>query len=236
MLQKLFSPKPLVAVIWRRCSTWAALIAVLGLTYGCAPAPMAIQTAVVSTATTQVTLTPSPATIQEAPVNILPRVYGPPKPLDPGTYQTDPSFPLPISFTVPAGWYGGQGNTGFGIGQGLDTVRQDFRDGGLYLDVLAMPLEKAVEAFQNVEGMDAGQPQTTELAGYPGVVFYPIAQQQVLLEDALGIPIDILPNPDPDPVIFVDVEGTTVIFRTAAFNEEGRRAVDQVLESFQFSP
>lgn len=236
MVQKLLSPKSLVIVICLRLSIWAGLIAVLGLNYGCAPAPTTVPTAVVSTPTIQITLTPSPATIQEAPVNILPRAYGPPKQLNPGTYQTDPSFPLLVSFTVPAGWYGGQGDTGFGIGQGIDTVRQDFRDGGIYFDVLAMPLEKAVEAFQNVEEMDAGQPQSTELAGYPGVMFYPIAQRQVLLEDALGIPIDILPNPDPDPVIFLDVEGTTVIIRTGAYNEEGRRAVDQVLESFQFSP
>jgi hypothetical protein len=94
-----------------RVNTWVTLIAALGLTYGCGgAAPTTVPTAVATAAapTSQNTVAPSPTTTHEAEIKILPRVSGPPKPLDASTYQTDPSFPLQVSFTVPAGWYGGQ--------------------------------------------------------------------------------------------------------------------------------
>jgi hypothetical protein len=66
-------------------------------------------------------------------------------------------------------------------------------------------------------------------------MFHPIVKQQVLLEDAFGIRIDLRPE-DRGQVIFIEVEGTTAFIRTGVFNEEGLRGVAQVLESFRFSP
>lgn len=238
-----------IKVLSWRFNTWVAVIVALGLSYGCSgAAPTALPTTVVTvaapaspttvvpSATSQPTLSASPTTTQEAGVKILPRLAGAPQPLE-GAYETSPSLPLHLSFTVPTGWYGAQWeNSGVVLGQGIDLVREDFVDGGIGLDILPMSMEEAVEAFQNIEGVDAGQPEMTELGGYPAVTFHPFAKEHVELENALGAAIDIGPDKAPGHVVFVEVEGTTAIVRIGVAHEEARSAIYQVLESFQFSP
>ena len=182
-------------------------------------------------ATTTPTETPPPSPSGEAR---LPSGGGRPKPLAPGTYLSPNSFAPVMTVTVPDGWYGVGGTRGFGVGQGLDEVNQRFRDVELYVDVIDMPFGDAVAAFQAIEAnwdIDELTPDTID--GREAVTFHAQALgAPVLLEDALGVGIDI--GVAEGQQTFVDVGSATILVRTAIYEEAAEPVLDRVLASLAF--
>jgi hypothetical protein len=181
---------------------------------------------------------PAAATATASPLNTpgearLPTVAGPPQPLDPGTYLTPEGFAPPVSITVPVGWYGGAGSTGFFVGQGLDEVNQRFADVGLYLDVVQLDYDAAIAAFREIEGVVIqAEPETGTIGGHEATTFEASTEGGQALLDPIAPGIDLTAAAYQQ--IFVDVGGTTVLIRTEVFNEAAQPALDGVLASIEF--
>ena len=127
--------------------------------------------------------------------------------LVPGRVTTNERFPITVTFTVPAGWYGYQEGAGFVIGKTASRPLARARNvtlGGIAVDVLdgrLHDLQRELETIPNLRlhhespiriggysgrefGLDLrGRDVLRELLGVPGV-FYDVSEEQVIL---LGI-------------------------------------------------
>ena len=166
-------------------------------------------------------------------VQRLPRSAGPPHPLEPGTYLTPEGFEPPVAVTVPGGWFGGAGSSGFGVGQGNDEVNQRFGDVGLYLDAIRMPYDDAVAAFRRLEGVSLeAEPVDGTIGGYEATIFRPQPVREPILLDPIVPRSDL--TSEIHHVIFIDVRGTTVFIKTEVFDDEALPVLEQVIDSIQF--
>lgn len=185
--------------------------------------------AAATTSQPSATATPSESPSGEKRV---PVTGGAPVPLDPGTYLSPEGFTPAMSVSVPPGWYGGGSNTGWGIGQGHDEVNQRFRDAGLGVDVIPLRFEDAVDAFQEVEGLDQVKPMSSDIDGHAAMTFRATATgEPVLLLESLGVPIDIS---GVGRQTFVDVDGTTILIRSEVIAPAAAPILDRVLASVRF--
>jgi hypothetical protein len=181
--------------------------------------------------------TEAPGSTQAATVaSVLPFLAAPPTKLQAGVVGTDDHFDGPaVSLEVPSGWYGGEDVRSFGVGQGLDLAAQRFERGGIFVDVLDLPFAKAAARFEQVEGVRINSVSAVPVGGFRGRRYDVTVSQQVVLEDALGVGVDLSPGAG-SPVL-VDVRGTALLIRLeyAPETTTGDRAeVEKVLKSFSF--
>ena len=211
-----------------------ALMAALAM--GCAPSPAA-PSPVPSITLAAPRMSESPAMNASATPfpgeRPLPVLSGAPAPLEHGTYVTPPGFEPTVAVTVPAGWYGGAGRSGFGVGQGFDEVNERFRDVGLYVDVIPTPYDSAVAAFGKVAGLiQQGAPTSGTIDGHESTTFEARVDGAPVPIDAIAPGLDIVS--DAGQQILIDVAGTTVLVRTEVFNEDAQAALDSVISSIRF--
>ncbi len=207
----------------------AGLVAVLAI--GCASSPAARSPEGSSTSSSSPamsgTSTPFPG---ERP---LPVLSGALAPLEAGTYVTPSGFEPAVAVTVPAGWYGGAGGSGFGVGQGWDEVNERSRDVGLNLDVIPTPYDEAVAAFGKLGGLThRAAPTSGMIDGHESTTFQAQADGEPVLLDPIAPGRDLISQADQQ--IFIDVAGATVLVRTEIFNETAQPALDAVIASLDF--
>jgi hypothetical protein len=165
----------------------------------------------------------------------LPRAAGPPISLEPGTYLTPEGFEPVMSVTVPEGWYGGAGTSGLGLGQGLDELNERFSDVELYVDVIPTSYAEAVAGFQELVGLSAQQnePAAETFDGYEATTFRARALGENVLLDPIAPGLDI--GPAAAQQTFVDVDGITLLIRTAVYDDAAEPVLEQVLASLDLA-
>ena len=180
-------------------------------------------------------LAPSPAAATASPSTEarIPVVSGPPVALEPGTYLSPEGFAPVISITVPEGWFGSGSAADFAAGQGLDEVNQRFADAGLYVNTIDMAYDAAAVAFGALDGVTVDQPPTTQaIGGHDSTTFYVHAEDGQVILDPIAPGVDV--NEATAQVMFIDVDGTTVMIRTELFDDSGAEPLDGVIASIEF--
>lgn len=161
----------------------------------------------------------------------LPTAFGPPEPLEPGTYLTPERFEPVVSISVGEGWYGTAGQLGFAVGQGLDDG--EFADAGLYGTVVPVAYDEAVATFGELEGVVFSEPSSSmKLDGHDATVFHggPLGDQVPLDELVPGIDLNTLAHQQ----MFVDVDGQTLLIRTELRSDDAESALTEVIDSIRF--
>lgn len=163
----------------------------------------------------------------------LPTAFNPPEALEAGTYLTPEGFEPAVAITVLDGWYGGAGQSGFGVGQGFNEAEERFADAGVLLDVIPVPYDEAVAILGQLEGIVFSQPSSTiELDGHDATVFHGSPEGEPVLLDALLPGIDLPPGSHQQ--ILIDVGGETILVRTELFSDDAEGALNEVIESLRF--
>lgn len=203
----------------------AAALALLATACG-ADAPVESPRAEPPSGATSVTASAPPSAA------LLPSALGPPQPLEAGTYLTPAGFDPAVSITVPDGWYGAGGRSGFAVGQGLNEDNE-FADAGLHVAAVPLPYDEATATFEQLEGVVFSEPtSTTELDGHEATVFHGSPSGDQVLLDALVPGIDL--NALSHEQIFVDVDGQTILIRTELHSDDAEGALTEVIDSLQF--
>lgn len=162
----------------------------------------------------------------------LPTGLGPPQPIQAGTYLTPEGFDPAVSITVPDGWYGAAGESGFAVGKGL-TEDGEFAEAGIYVAPIPVPYDEAITIFEELEGVEFSEPPSTvELDGREATVFHgsPVGDQ-VLLDDLLpGIDLNAAAHQQ----IFVDVDGQALLIRTELHSDDAEGELADVISSLAF--
>ena len=160
----------------------------------------------------------------------IPSVAGPPRPLDADTYLSPEGFEPVLTVTVPDGWFGGGGSSGWGVGQGLNEVEQRYDAVGLEIGVIPTPYDDAVAAFRQVDGLiRQGEPSVGELAGWESTTFESHAAGEPVLIDEIAPGADI--GRFSYRQIFVDADGSTLLIRTELFDQAFKPELESVLDS-----
>jgi hypothetical protein len=160
----------------------------------------------------------------------IPSVAGPPRPLDADTYLSPEGFEPVLTVTVPDGWFGGGGSSGWGVGHGLNEVEQRYEAVGLEVGVIPTPYHDAVAAFRQVDGLTRqGQPSVGELAGWESTTFESHAAGEPVLIDEVAPGADI--GRFSYRQIFVDADGSTMFIRTEVFEQASKPELELVLDS-----
>ena len=168
-------------------------------------------------------------TPRESDMARIPSVAGPPRPLDAGTYLSPEGFEPVLTVTVPDGWFGGGGRSGWGVGQGLNEVEQRYEAVGLEVGVIPTPYDDAVAAFRQVDGLiRQGEPSVGELAGWESTTFESHAAGEPVLIDEVAPGADI--GRFSYRQIFVDADGSTLFIRTEVFDQTSKPKIELVLD------
>jgi hypothetical protein len=208
--------------------TWLAMAVATGLVMaGCGEDGDEPASSTTSSSTTSTTLDPS------TPVALESSAGAPPE-LRAGLVTSPEGSDVVVTFEVPAGWYGSGGTEGFGIGKGLDEEIEDFADVGVFLHILDLSVDEAVQGFSQLEGLEAQAPEPATVDGRPGKsVEVAITADRVILEP-IGIRADIPQGPA--VVTFVDVDGQTVMISVQRWKSDADRAeAVAVVDSFDFA-
>ena len=138
-----------------------------------------------------------------------------------------------ISITVPSGWYGGGSPRDFGVGQGLDRVEQRFADAGMSVALIDMGYDEAVAAFGDLDGLTTDrEPTTQSIAGFDSTTFYVHAEGGHVVLDPIAPGADVTEGTT--QVIFIDVDGTTIMIRAELHDEAGAGPLNDVIASIEF--
>ena len=169
-------------------------------------------------------------------VPLLPTWLGPEPPrLEPGTYQTRPTFVPRTTFTVGRGWYGGQGShTDWCVGKRLNAlrVRTPFGVVAICSFRLAPPYGTAVSRFKAMKTLTAGTSTPIRVGGYRGVSFHAAVQGDHALLPMAPHYVHVLPG---GQQIFLSVRGRTLLLRIEIFAPKaGEAAVRRFLPTMRF--
>jgi hypothetical protein len=156
-----------------------------------------------------------------------------PRPLTPGTWRTGGGFVPVTTFRVPRRWYGAQGATGWFLGSGLDRATQEFTAGGIFVDVVALPLTTAVARFTSLKSISAGASTAVKVGGFAGVTFNARVKGEHAPLAALGTGADI-PGGVTGRQTFLNVRGKTVLVRLEWYAPRAAVDVQAVFRSFRF--
>jgi hypothetical protein len=139
------------------------------------------------------------------------------------------------TFKVDANWYGAGDSQSWGIGKGLDRVKQQYAVGGIYVETLKLSVVKAVAKFRALKSLVAGPATQTRVGGYRGVTFHAKVKGEHAPLTALGSTSDI-PGDVPGQQTFLNVRGKTLLIRTESKAESrtAAAAVRSVLRTFRF--
>lgn len=172
-------------------------------------------------------------------VRLLPFEFIGPLPLEPGTYQTRPTFVPRTTFTVGRGWYGGQGaHTDWVVGKGLNGRRKNaWRFGeptaGISAHRLGLPIATAVSRFRALRTLTAGPSKPVRVGGYPGVSFHAVVQGDRASLPGIERYLTVLPG---GQQIFLNVRGRTLLLRIETARKADDAAVLGVLRTVRFPP
>ena len=208
---------------------WLAVAGVallVSLTAGCndnTSAPTAADTDTPSRAATKTTQAPTQRQLQP----------GIPVRLPAGKIRTPEGFTPVMTVRVPVGWYGHGDSVGWGIGKGIDKVREQFRHGAIYVDYISMSMQGAVATFKRLKGLDVGKPTIRKVDGYDATSFHakPTSGPVVLLPLGTGAELARVS----DQQIFVDVAGETLLIRTELVTPGARDELARVLQTLNVS-
>jgi hypothetical protein len=160
----------------------------------------------------------------------IPSVAGAPRPLAADTYLSPEGFAPALAVTVPDGWFGGGGSSGWGVGQGLNEVEQRYEAVGLEVGVIPTPYDDAVAAFRQIDGLiRQGEPSVGKLAGWESTTFESHAAGEPVLIDEVAPGADI--GRFSYRQIFVDADGSTLFIRTEVFEQASKPELELVLAS-----
>jgi hypothetical protein len=215
-----------------RLSLVAVLVAACGQTTPSEPAAEEPSAAASVAESASVSAGSSDAASSASPSEArLPTAAGPPQPLEAGTYLTPEGFEPAVSITVPDGWYGAAGQSGFGVGQGMN--QGEFADAFIGLDLVRLPYDEAVATFGALEGTVFSEPSSTmQLDGHEATVFHGSPLSDHVLLDELVPGIDLTATAHQQ--ILVDVDGQTILIRTELPSDDAEGALAEVIESLQF--
>lgn len=202
------------------------LVVTAGLVLACAGTPVG------TGSLTPASVDPSaPTTPSESPgAARIPTVAGPPRPLDAGAYLSPEGFEPVLTLTVPDGWFGGGGSSGWGVGQGLNEVEQRYEDVGLEVALVPTPYEEAVAAFEEVDGLiRQGERSVGDFGGWKSTTFESHAAAEPVLIDEIAPGADI--GRFAYRQIFVDADGSTLFIRTELFDQAAKPELESVLDS-----
>jgi hypothetical protein len=176
----------------------------------------------------------APAT--PAPAQQLPKLEPSfePQKLKPGVWRTGDGFAPTTTFRVSAGWYGVQGSpTDWLIGKRLDRVEQEFKSGGIFVDVLRFSFAKAVARFKALRTLSAWRPTTVRVDGYRGVTFNAKVKGDHAPLTAIGTGADI-PGGKQGRRTFLNVRGKTLLIRLEWATAGEANDIRRVFRSFCF--
>jgi hypothetical protein len=170
-------------------------------------------------------------------VRLLPFEFIGPLPLEPGTYQTRPTFVPRTTFTVGRGWYGGQGaHTDWGVGKGLNgrwhnAWRLGEPTAGISAHRLGLPVATAVSRFRALRTLTARPSKPVRVGGYPGVSFHAVVQGDHASLPGIERYLTVLPG---GQQIFLNVRGRTLLLRIEIARKADEAAVRGVLRTVRF--
>ena len=143
-------------------------------------------------------------------VRTLPTDLIAPPPLEPGTYQTRPSFFPRTTFTLGAGWYGAQeSHSAWCVGtRRAPGPPATFREtlGAIRICVFRRgpPYRTVISRFKALTTLTAGASEPIRVGGYPAVSFDAGVHGEHSLLPGIRPSIDLLPG---GQQIFLNVRG-----------------------------
>ena len=139
-----------------------------------------------------------------------------------------------MTLEVPEGWYGHGNRNGFAIGTGLNLAEERFDGPAIHVDIVDMPFAEATSRFAAVPGFVLGTPTTGRLDGRATTTFHaqPSGAEPVVLEEALGIGVDI--GPESVQQIFVDLGSKSMLIRTGTLDASASAELSRTLETLRF--
>ena len=198
---------------------------------GCSASPTTREPAAQRAARSSPVVTPTPT---ETEHHGPPLLGYPAERLEPGVYGTE-GVAVSTTFKVAGGWWGEQGSsTGWAIWRGpsADPARSKV---SLWVDELDLAFQDAVARFRRVEKLDPGTPERMKIDGRRALLFDAETRGHVLLDEAFGIPVDILSSIEATRQALVDLGGTTLLVRVELpKGEKHLPAAVRTLTSFRF--
>ena len=165
---------------------------------------------------------------------VLPESFGPPVRLAAGSYRTRPGFAPVTTFTVGRGWYGGGSRRDWAVGKGVNQVEQRFGSAGIWVSPLSLRYATAVARFRALKTLEAGRSEPIRIGGYSGVVFHAKVMGDQALLPGVAPGLDVVNTPGGHQ-IFLNVRGTTILFRIEVFAlRAGTAAVLGFLKTLRF--
>jgi hypothetical protein len=154
-------------------------------------------------------------------VRTLPYDFITPLHLEPGTYQTRPTFVPRTTFTVDEGWYGAQESHSLWCVGKSSTRRPPPLAGGpesrkwavatgICVYRVGPPYGTAIARFKALTTLTAGASTPIRVGGYPGVSFHAALHGTHSRLPGITPLIDLLPRGEQ---IFLNVRGKTVLLQ-----------------------
>jgi hypothetical protein len=156
--------------------------------------------------------------------------------LVPGRVTTNERFPITVTFTVPADWYGYQEGASFVIGKTASRPLAQKRNvtfGGIALDVLDRRLPDLQRELETSPKLRLDHESPIHIGGYSGRRFGLFVRGPRVLRELLGVPGVFLNDPEEQVILLGVGSKTLLVHRRSNGGDPERLEVNEVLNSFR---
>jgi hypothetical protein len=156
--------------------------------------------------------------------------------LVPGRVTTNERFPITVTFTVPAEWYGYQEGASFVIGKTASRPLAQARNvtfGGIALDVLDRRLPDLQTELETSPKLRLHHESPIHIGGYSGRRFGLFLRGPRVLRELLGVPGVFLDDPEEQVILLGVGSKTLLVHRGSDGGDPERFEVNEVLNSFR---
>jgi hypothetical protein len=152
-----------------------------------------------------------------------------------GRVTTNARFPIIVTFTVPADWYGYQEGASFVIGKTASRPFARARNltfGGIALDVLDRRLPDLQRELETSPNLRLHHESPIRIGGYSGRQFGLDLRGPHVLRELLGVPGVFLEDPEEQVILLGIGSKTLLVHRRSDGGDPERFEVNEVLNSF----
>jgi hypothetical protein len=157
--------------------------------------------------------------------------------LVPGHITTNSHFPIRVSFTVPAGWYGYQEGGGLVIAKTASRVAAEGRNvtfGGIAVDILDRELSDLVRDLKTTTPYVEPYHETpVHIGGYSGRQFSLDLRGTQSLRELFGVPGFYVDDPEEQVIVVGIGPKSLLIHRRSDGGDPERFEIDRILQTFE---